>query len=129
MWILWAACVEHGGKTGDSSVEATGEYEDGVYHCCAEGDGVDCCDIYEPGMCFEYGGIYGACIGEGEMFEAKVLCAFCCDGLSQISLDETSSDGCVSNAPPSMLLCAACGDGACGTGENECNCPEDCSAP
>jgi hypothetical protein len=111
-----------------------GEYDDGVYHCCAEGDGTGCCDGYEQGMCFEYGGIYGECIEQGEMLEAKVLCAFCCEGLEFLEpMEESIEDcgdhypeGCCPSATPSLFYCAACGDGDCAAGENHCNCPQDC---
>jgi hypothetical protein len=86
-------------------------------------------------MCDEYGGIYGACIGDGEEYEGKVICAFCCDGLTQmepmIETDEVFKDyppGCgPAKAPPSIVVCVACGDGKCGPGENRCVCPADCA--
>ncbi len=111
-----------------------GEYEDGVYHCCAEGQGTDCCGGYDQGMCFEYGGIYGACIEAGELIEGKVICAFCCDDMlmaePMVETDEVFDgypEGCgPGETPPSILICVDCGDGVCGQGENRCICPEDC---
>jgi hypothetical protein len=112
------------------------EYDQGVYHCCAKGEGTSCCDGYEQGMCFEYGGVYGECVPPGAEYEAKVICAHCCAGLDMVEAmivtDEDWSEagyppGCgPSDAPPSLVLCVDCGDGQCGAGENRCICPEDC---
>ena len=111
-----------------------GEYDDGVYHCCAEGQGGDCCGGYEQGMCFEYGGIYGDCRPAGELIEGKVICGFCCEGSEMVEpMAETDQvydgypEGCgPGETTPSLLICVACGDGECGEGENRCRCPEDC---
>ncbi len=125
--------------TGDSSetgyVEGQ-EYDQGVYHCCAKGDGSSCCDEYDTGMCFEYGGLYEDCIPQGGEYEGKVICAHCCAGLERaeemVVTDEDWTEagypvGCgPSNAPPSMGICVQCGDGQCGARENVCICPEDC---
>ncbi len=109
-------------------------YTDGVYECCAEGEGTTCCADEEQGMCFEYGGIYGECIPDGEQLEGKVICAFCCSGeAAREPMVETTEvfdgypEGCgPGDAPPSILVCVTCGDGTCGEGENRCVCPEDC---
>ncbi|MGA7306974.1 MAG: hypothetical protein WBW88_19045, partial [Rhodothermales bacterium] len=66
-------------------------------------------------------------VAQGELIEGKVLGAACCEGLSAIensSLNE--NDECVPLGPPSVQVCAACGDGKCQSGENKCNCPADC---
>lgn len=131
---MWAAAC---GSTETGSAELPGEYDDGVYHCCAEGDGTACCEGYEPGMCFEYGGIYGVCGQPGEEREAKVICGLCCPGLTMVSqaIETTAAfstfpEGCGPGpAPFSLLVCVACGDGVCGDGENPCRCPEDCPTP
>lgn len=74
------------------------------------------------------GGIYGRCRKAGEEIEAKVLGAYCCDGLKRITQDRPSAGGCVEgDAPPSLLVCADCGDASCASYENVCNCPEDCA--
>jgi hypothetical protein len=108
-------------------------YSDGPYDCCAQGDGTECCADAEPGMCFEYGGIYGDCVPDGSEIEGKVLCGFCCSGDAREPMVETAETfdgypaGCgPGEAPPSILVCVTCGDGACGEGENPCVCPEDC---
>lgn len=35
-------------------------------------------------------------------------------------------DGCVDHGNVDGWMCAICGNGTCGPGENTCNCPEDC---
>jgi hypothetical protein len=63
------------------------------------------------------GGVYGRCLGEGEELEAKVIGAGWCEGLERIGYEHPSPEGCVSDEPPSLFVCAACGDGACGVSE------------
>lgn len=121
----------------ETSYEEGQAYDQGVYRCCAKGEGTGCCEGYETGMCFEYGGLYRDCIPQGEEYEGKVICAHCCAGLERaeamIVTDEDWTEagypaGCgPSDAPPSMGICVDCGDGRCGAGENICICPEDCS--
>lgn len=80
------------------------------------------------------GGVYGRCLKEGEELEAKVIGGVCCKGLSAIDVEiETDAGyqgypmGCgPGDAPPSVKVCARCGDGVCGAAENRCNCPSDC---
>ncbi len=125
------------GDIGDTNQVVDQEYDQGVYHCCAKGQGTSCCEGYEQGMCFEYGGIYGDCIEQGEEYEAKVICARCCDGLERaeemvVTDDDWTEQGYLvgcgpSGAPPSIGICVDCNDGLCGPGENVCICPEDCS--
>lgn len=121
------------GDQGDSG----GGYEMvGVYRCCAPGTGTSCCEGVDAGMCFQHGGIYGDCIGEGEVFEAKVICSRCCDGLTRVpdfrpgdaSPPEVDGlpEGC-DGFGDSAFVCLRCGDGVCGIGETHCNCPEDCN--
>ena len=76
-------------------------------------------------------GFYGRCIREGEAFEAKL--GDCCAGLVGLEILQEGEPGrpdlppgCTSDAPPSMQVCGACGNGVCGTGEDRCNCPSDC---
>ena len=110
-------------------------YTDGVYECCAEGEGEECCSRSEDDLCFEYGGLYGECIDQGQEIEGKVICGICCPGMTAAEpMVETEEqidgypEGCgPSETPPSLLVCIACGDGLCREGENRCNCPEDCS--
>lgn len=123
--VLDAATTQDGGYTMA-----------GVYRCCAPDAGTSCCEGLEQGMCFAYGGLYGSCRGEGESFEGKVICAHCCEGLQRIAplvvgeADPLGADSanptCVWAAPVSVIVCARCGDGICGKGENRCNCSVDC---
>ena len=126
-----------------NTVGLKGEYIDtnGPAYCCAAEAGTSCCEDREPGTCFQYGGIYGACVGEGEEYEAKVLCAKCCEGLKRVGLDLVVGDaippeedglpeGCDRDPaapPPSIGICLPSGNGVCDEGEAKCNCPEDCS--
>jgi hypothetical protein len=100
--------------------------------CAGERPGVNC----EPSQ--PDGGVYGHCIKDGDVFEAKVLGAYCCNRIvdSEKLRGHISSDapadagadghGCAPVYPPSVLVCSACGDAQCAGWENRCNCPEDC---
>ncbi len=67
------------------------------------------------------------CGGEGET--VFVYPGYkCCSGLEAISPNQPDANG---NCPDYPLLGASvcvkdCGDGQCTSGENKCNCPEDC---
>ena len=120
--VLFAACES----------AKTGEYYNGIYLCCAKGDGTSCCDEYDGG-CDQYGGVYGDCIGAGDEFDGKVFCAFRCEGLEveepqveTTEVFEAYTKGCGPGAPMSVVICVACDDGVCGPGENWCICPNDC---
>ncbi|MCK5123358.1 MAG: hypothetical protein KAQ87_04415 [Candidatus Pacebacteria bacterium] len=71
------------------------------------------------------------CAKEGETIGAYSMPEICCAGLKEIGGWHGGYDGdCSLPAPPSGLsICSNCGDGNCNidTGENKCNCPEDCS--
>ncbi len=65
------------------------------------------------------------CIEEGEegsIFNEDV----CCEGLEKISNSWLDNGECMMYKDGSFI-CAKCGNGECGKGENECNCPEDCT--
>jgi hypothetical protein len=79
----------------------------------------------------------GRCIGEGAVFDAKEVAygLNCCSGLDRLDLVDSTDgasrypglpSGCDFSGPVSLKLCARCGDGTCGDGENRCNCPKDC---
>jgi hypothetical protein len=148
-FFLLAAC---GGReapradpgTGSEDAADAGYEMRGVYRCCAKGTGKACCEGVPrspsgSAMCFQYGGLYGDCRAAGELYEGKVLCAGCCDGLERSSMVEPGDEvppeldglpeGCDETAPPSILVCIRCGDGICGAGENFCNCLADCPRP
>ena len=69
------------------------------------------------------------CAGEGEMIsimpdpEAKRY--LCCEGLKQGGVFSDDGDG---KCYPMMdvAVCINCPNGICGSGENKCNCPDDC---
>lgn len=62
------------------------------------------------------------CIKEGEWGWPL---AVCCEGLKNVGNSEPVNGVCTSYKNPSFV-CTNCGNGICGKGENECNCPEDC---
>jgi hypothetical protein len=92
----------------------------GLRICCGytgELPGLSCLDLTADGG--EYG-IYGHCIESGKEYDAKVVGARCCPGLTS-----TDTLGC-ENGSPSLKRCLPCGDGKCEGAENPCNCPGDC---
>ena len=112
-------------QNGQSATDECPRYVGNTRICCgAEGEipGVNC----QPEV--EEGGIYGECLGQGEVIEGKVLGALCCEGLEPIEYSGTGEDGaCIVLGPPSLQVCAACGNGQCQAGENPCNCSADCN--
>ena len=114
------------GSPTDAAVD--GRYSQGTYSCCAKGEERTCCppdslpdpSIGRTATCFTYGGARGDCTGEGESLEAKDICSICCPGLTRLEICDTQ-------APPSLFVCGACGNGVCGPGENVCNCAADCA--
>jgi len=112
---------------GDASyVEGQG-YQQGVYQCCAQGEGRSCCD-QTAAKCFEYGGPSGGCKAEGETVEAKEICSHCCAGLTRAAITAPSAPTgeCGPVGPASLFVCVYCGDGVCSADENVCNCADDC---
>jgi hypothetical protein len=65
------------------------------------------------------------CIGEGESGPVIPDGPGCCEGLIRISCGEPGPEG-ICGMVDGAFCCTYCGDGDCGTGENVCNCPEDC---
>lgn len=122
---------------GDAGISDADYEMRGVYRCCREGIGTSCCEGTKEGTCFQYGGNAGACTGEGQEYNAKDICAGCCPALTRQPAADFGD-----NTPPSidgfpegcdikshaLFICVKCGDGICGNGENECNCPTDCPA-
>lgn len=104
---------------GHDAAFTYGSYEQGPYHCCAEGEGTACCAGYDRGLCFEFGGVYEACRGPDEEFEAQVICSKCCEGLlasSQLIVGNTraverlactSHPTCVRSFPRQSAILAA----------------------
>ena len=113
--VAFCSCSHHSQPKPNYTTTGT----DGVYRCCLPDAGTSCCTGARDGFCFKYGGSSGQCTKEGDEFEAKDICAGCCDGLVRVS----SCHG-----PPSVMTCTHCGDGTCGAGEDSCNCPSDCGS-
>lgn len=80
----------------------------------------------------------GSCLGEGQTLMLGTD-QTCCQGLTTVGCSERTTPP---NLPTGAAACAEalfqcgicvqrCGDGKCTTGENACNCPQDCgsSAP
>lgn len=140
--VLSVTPVVLGCGCGNTSSESETDAYDASVHeppvCVgAEGEipGVNC---YPPQP---DGGIYGRCIEEGESFEARVIGAGCCEGLtavdSAVPADTEAVDSgaaflmdaglaCTEPGPPSIKVCTRCGNGECGIAENVCNCWDDC---
>ena len=98
------------------------------YVCVACGDGV-CGEGENECNCAEDCSLVDPeCATEGEGFEGFETEGVCCDGLVAIQASEVVDGECRAPRCP-CYVCAACGDGVCGEGENECNCAEDCERP
>ena len=63
------------------------------------------------------------CVAEGNQRSGKTFDPPCCEGLVQVALTVDKQE-CAS--APDANVCAKCGDGTCGLGEDTCNCPADC---
>ena len=119
-----------------ADVGGDGRYQQGSYFCCAKGEERSCCppdSLPDPSVgrtatCFQYGGILGDCVPEGQSLEAKDICSICCAGLVRLEASAPLGDAgaCAATGPPSIFICGACGNGFCGPGENGCSCPSDC---
>jgi len=76
--------------------------------------------------------INNSCVVEGGYFGGGPLppgeeppIYSCCEGFSPIEFAEYENQNCYFQSESSV--CANCGNGICGLGENYCNCIEDCS--
>jgi hypothetical protein len=70
------------------------------------------------------------CTAEGESRPAVPNALECCAGLEPIGCDGPVEDGDCPDTPClGVSICANCGDGECGPGENHCNCEDDCQGP
>jgi hypothetical protein len=76
------------------------------------------------------------CVEEGVKYSARDPTLRCCEGLVRLEAYRESANpslqledlprGCEPAGPPDIKVCARCGDGICGPGENRCNCVADC---
>lgn len=81
----------------------------------------------------QQGGQLSNCIKEGEggaygQQEVGKTNENCCNGLFDIFSVYPLSDGTCPQPSGISFICAACGNGVCGLGENQCNCPADCKS-
>jgi len=118
-----AEAVDVGEESGE-----VGRTMIGVYNCCAPNEAKACCAGIAQGLCYQYGGVAGRCLNDGESFDGKDICSLCCSGLSRVHPGAVPDGGtaCESMAPVSIFVCIRCGDGVCGEFENHCTCPADC---
>jgi hypothetical protein len=103
-------------------------YRQGDSLCCAKGECAACCSRYDgSGACTQHGGLYGACLKEGETGEFKLHCVHCCSGLTRTPRTTRNDQGiCTEVGPPSVQTCFNCGDGICSQHESSCTCEADC---
>ncbi|MBN2495322.1 MAG: hypothetical protein JXR96_12065 [Deltaproteobacteria bacterium] len=83
---------------------------------------IDCIGFWDcvDGYCQPY---CGECGGEGETIAPGD--PICCPGLVSGMIAEIDTTGDCTPIPGGMV-CIDCPSGACGPGENFCNCPDDC---
>ena len=91
--------------------------------------------VYLPFFCLCTGNVKVddvTCLGEGKGGGSPILSKLdlgCCPGLKKIAGNMgVDAEGVCHPAIDGGFVCAKCGDGKCGIGENKCNCPSDCSA-
>lgn len=66
------------------------------------------------------------CFDEGAWIEVPGPAATCCPWLESIPDCVNEGLGQPACKCTEGIMCTLCGNGKCGPGENECNCPEDC---
>lgn len=66
------------------------------------------------------------CVEEGERYSMLQGSATCCVGLQSITPSSPHSGDCIA-VSDGTKVCVNCGDGICGSGENYCICPQDCT--
>ncbi len=109
-----------------NACEAAGGYCAHFQDVCRagfEGGGPMDCPLGRSGMCCLPA---ADCVGAGGSIPVVPNAPSCCPGLSSISCDRPGADGRCQGGCVGASICAQCGDGACGAGENVCNCPDDC---
>ena len=71
---------------------------------------------------------HAGCVPAGGAVPVVPNAPSCCPGLSPIGCDAPNGQGLCPGGCVGASICAQCGDGVCGAGENLCNCPRDCPA-
>ncbi|HAI98732.1 TPA: hypothetical protein DCL30_04325 [Candidatus Peribacteria bacterium] len=66
------------------------------------------------------------CLAEGETGSPVMNSSPCCEGLKAVPTSVPGDGGTCSVSILEQFVCTLCGNGECGTGENRCNCVEDC---
>ena len=99
--------------------------------CGPDGFGGICGECQEGFECNLQGLCEPVCVVEGDFLELEEDALPCCEGLTALPDfkmnpgDDCDAECCFWCGQEEGLVCAACGDGVCGPGENACNC-EDC---
>lgn len=123
-------------KDSDTGVEDI-QFEDfheefiDVFICSAPGQ----CEGFPHDLCLGYWtcmegkcnwNCEAECVKEGDFVPVIPDAPECCEGLLKLPCDYPDENGdcqfCLGAS-----VCAKCGDNFCGSGENLCNCPEDCN--
>jgi hypothetical protein len=112
-------------RVNDASLSGSGCAAVEGFICTKCGDGI--CGVSEnicncPSDCKEN------CVKEGGSVPIVPNAPKCCAGLTGIGCNTPDSSGNCNQNCVGASVCAKCGDGICGIGENKCNCPQDCSA-
>ncbi len=95
-------------------------------YLCTSKCGNEICDSNENKCICPEDCVEEECVGEGGSIVIYPEQPNCCEGLTRISCDGPINDTCEVKCDGSSI-CAKCGNGECGAGENKCNCPADCS--
>jgi hypothetical protein len=108
------ACEAAGGYCAHFQDVCRDGFEGGAPMDCPLGRSGQCC---LPAM---------NCVGAGGSIPVVPNAPSCCPGLAPIGCDRPDAAGQCQGGCVGASVCAACGDGVCGPGENVCNCPADC---
>lgn len=146
IWKAWFDCLQYTqcdgfGPGGSCGFDQNQEFLDCIlstvcsddpdcpqgYYCGIPGcEDIDQCPITVAPTCIPKG-MPNPCKEEGGQFTDFDIEGKCCEGLTPIpDCKEDEIGGCACPNCP-CFVCTWCGNGKCGTGENTCNCPEDCT--
>ncbi len=98
--------------------------------CCATAEGLRFVrrDACAPGAERPDEACEAPCAEEGATVPDAPDAPPCCPGLAPIGCDAPDDEGVCPGGCVGAFVCARCGDGECGPGENPCSCPQDCEA-